>query len=118
MMERIERTVLSNLIHNEEYTRRVLPFIKEDYFSDRLEKILFTEIYKFVNKYNALPSKEALSIEMNGSTSINEDEFTIVDTDDDGTISIVEWEEAGGDGSQGVKFRDFDRNYGFLYENI
>ena len=62
-MERIERTVLSNLIHNEEYTRKVLPFIKEEYFSDRLEKILFTEIYKFVNKYNALPSKEALSIE-------------------------------------------------------
>ena len=74
-MERIERTVLSNLIHNEEYTRRVLPFVKEEYFSDRLEKILFTEIYKFVNKYNALPSKEALSIEMNGSTSINEDEY-------------------------------------------
>ena len=58
-MERIERTVLSNLIHNEEYTRRVLPFIKEEYFSDRLEKILFSEIYKFVNKYNGLPSKEA-----------------------------------------------------------
>ena len=74
-MERIERTILSNLIHNEEYTRRVLPFVKEEYFSDRLEKILFTEIYKFVNKYNALPSKEALSIEMNGSTSINEDEY-------------------------------------------
>ena len=51
-MERIERTVLSNLIYNEEYTRRVLPFIKEEYFSDRLEKILFTEIHNFVNKYN------------------------------------------------------------------
>ena len=74
-MERIERTVLSNLIHNEEYTRRVLPFIKEEYFSDRLEKILFSEIYKFVNKYNGLPSKEALSIEMNGSKSVNEDEY-------------------------------------------
>ena len=74
-MERIERTVLSNLIHNDEYTRRVLPFIKEEYFSDRLEKILFTEIYKFVNKYNALPSKEALSIEMNGSKSVTEDEY-------------------------------------------
>ena len=49
-MERIERTVLSNLIHSEDYTRRVLPFIKEEYFSDRLEKILFTEIYNFVNK--------------------------------------------------------------------
>ena len=74
-MERIERTVLSNLIHNDEYTRRVLPFIKEEYFSDRLEKILFSEIYKFVNKYNALPSKEALSIEMNGSKGITEDEY-------------------------------------------
>ena len=74
-MERIERTVLSNLIHNEEYTRRVLPFIKEEYFSDRLEKILFSEIYKFVNKYNGLPSKEALSIEMNGSKNVNEDEY-------------------------------------------
>ena len=46
-MERIERTALSNLIHNEEYTRKVLPFIKEEYFSDRTERLLFTEIYKF-----------------------------------------------------------------------
>ena len=74
-MERIERTVLINLIHNQEYTRRVLPFIKEEYFSDRLEKILFSEIYKFVSKYNGLPSKEALSIEMNGSKNVNEDEY-------------------------------------------
>ena len=85
-MERIERTVLSNLIHNEEYTRRVLPFIKEEYFSDRLEKILFTEIYNFVNKYNALPSKEALSIEMNGSKNVNEDEYKKV-TDIISTLS-------------------------------
>ena len=51
-MERIERTALRNLIHNEKYCRKVLPFIKEEYFTDRLEKVLFTEIYKFVNKYN------------------------------------------------------------------
>ena len=62
MTERIERTALRNLIHNEEYSRKVLPFIKEDYFSDRLEKLLFTEIYKFVNKYNNIPTKESLSI--------------------------------------------------------
>ena len=49
-MERIERTALRNLIHNEQYCRKVLPFIKEDYFTDRLEKVLFAEIYKFVNK--------------------------------------------------------------------
>ena len=74
-MERIERTALSNLIHNEEYTRKVLPFIKEEYFSDRIERLLFTEIYKFVNKYNSLPTKEALSIEINSAKSVNEDEY-------------------------------------------
>ena len=69
-MERIERTALSNLIHNEEYTRKVLPFIKEEYFSDRTERLLFTEIYKFVNKYNSLPTKEALSIEINSAKQL------------------------------------------------
>ena len=75
MTERIERTALRNLIHNEEYSRKVLPFIKEDYFSDRLEKLLFKEIYKFITKFNALPTKEALSIEINDSKDINEDEY-------------------------------------------
>ena len=74
-MERIERTALRNLIHNEQYCRKVLPFIKEEYFSDRLEKVLFSEIYKFVNKYNNLPTKESLSIEINTNKSINEDEY-------------------------------------------
>ena len=74
-MPRIEQTALSNLIHNEEYTRKVLPFIKEEYFADRLEGLLFSEIYKFVEKYNSLPTKEALSIEINSNKSVNEDEY-------------------------------------------
>ena len=74
-MERIERTALRNLIHNEDYSRKVLPFIKEDYFSDRLERLLFKEIYKFITKFNALPTKEALSIEINDSKDITEDEY-------------------------------------------
>jgi len=74
-MERIERTAIRNLIHNEAYCRKVLPFIKEESFTDRLEKLLFTEIYKFVNKYNNLPTKESLSIEINSNKSINEDEY-------------------------------------------
>ena len=49
-MERIERTALKNLLHNEAYARKVLPFIKEEYFSDKLEGVLFSEIYKFINK--------------------------------------------------------------------
>ena len=74
-MPRIEQTALSNLIHNEEYTRKVLPFIKEEYFADRLEGLLFSEIYKFVEKYNSLPTKEALSIEINSNKNVNEDEY-------------------------------------------
>ncbi len=75
MSERIETTAIRNLIHNEEYCRKVLPFIKEEYFVDRLEKLLFTEIYKFVKKYNQLPTKESLSIEINTNKGITEDEY-------------------------------------------
>ena len=74
-MERIETTAIRNLIHHEEYCRKVLPFIKEEYFNDRLEKLIFTEIYKFVNKYNNLPTKESLSIEMNTNKGVSEDEY-------------------------------------------
>jgi replicative DNA helicase len=74
-MERIETTAIRNLIHNEEYCRKVLPFIKEEYFIDRLEKLIFTEIYNFVNKYNNLPTKESLSIEMNTNKGVSEDEY-------------------------------------------
>jgi hypothetical protein len=48
----IEKTTLSNLISNERYARKVLPFIKENYFGVREEKVVFEEITKFVDKYN------------------------------------------------------------------
>jgi replicative DNA helicase len=59
----IENEILSNLIHNEEYTRRVLPFLNKEYFQDNAEKYLFYKIYKFVEKYNTLPSVDTLAIE-------------------------------------------------------
>ena len=46
--EKIERTALRNLIHNEDYTRKVLPFLKSEYFQDRSERVVFSEIQKFV----------------------------------------------------------------------
>ena len=75
MMERIERTALSNLIHNEEYTRKVLPFIKEEYFGNRVEQLLFGEIFKFIEKYNNLPTKDAMLIELGQRKDINEEEL-------------------------------------------
>jgi hypothetical protein len=75
MEERIELTVLRNLVFNEEYTRKVIPFIQSDYFSDKSEKILFEEISKFVNSYNSLITPEVLSIEIQNRTDLNENEF-------------------------------------------
>jgi len=74
MNERLETTILNNLFFQEDYTRKVLPFLKEDYFPLRTEKILFSEIYKFVEKYNNLPTKEAIIIELSQRKDINEDE--------------------------------------------
>ena len=73
--ERIEITVLRNFIFNEAFTRKALPFCKEDYFTNRNERLLFREIDIFVNKYKNIPTKEALVIELSQRKDINEDEF-------------------------------------------
>ena len=73
---RVEQTILSNLIYDEEYARRVLPFLKGDYFQDQTEKVLFQEIDKFVEKYNGLPTKETLLIELNKQDGIAEQTFS------------------------------------------
>ena len=76
LSNRIETTILSNLFFREEYTRKVLPFLKADYFSQRTEKILFDEIVKFVSEYNNLPTKETILIELANRKDINEEEHT------------------------------------------
>ena len=70
----IETTILGNLLQNEEYTRKVLPFLKNDYFTSNAEKTIHETIGDFVTKYNSLPTKEALSIELQ-EVKINEEEF-------------------------------------------
>ena len=72
---RIEQTILSSLFFKEDYTRKVLPFIKEEYFGNRVEQLLYGEIFKFVEKYNNLPTKDAILIELNGRKDINEEEL-------------------------------------------
>jgi len=58
----IEATILSNLLHNEEFARKSIVFLKEEYFHDATEKAVFHEIQKFYSKYNDVPSREALQI--------------------------------------------------------
>ena len=76
--ERIEFTILRNLIFNEEFTRKTLPFVNEIYFTKREEQILFQEINSFVMKYKNLPSKESILIELGNRKDINEEENRIV----------------------------------------
>ena len=72
MMNRIEQTILKNLIYNEDYTRKVIPFIRDSYFSDQSERIIFKEIFEFTNKYKNLPTHEALIINLTESKNLTE----------------------------------------------
>ena len=75
-MDSIETTILKNLIHNDEYSRKVIPFIDKEYFEEFHEKIIFEEICTFIVKYNSLPTKETLTIESEKRTDITEDVFS------------------------------------------
>jgi len=74
-MEQIEFLILKNLLHNEKYLRKALPFIKGEYFQDSNQKIVFEEISTFVEEYNNIPTKEILIIEIEKRNDINEDSF-------------------------------------------
>ena len=79
-MEKIELTILRNFLINEQYSRKVLPFVKDEYFELRTEKIIFQEIYKFITQYNKMPTKEILGIEVDNRDDLSGDEFSEVKT--------------------------------------
>ena len=74
-MDKIEIVILKNLINNEEYLRKVIPFIKSEYFEDSSQKVVFEEISSFVQEYNKVATKEILSIEIEKRSDINEESF-------------------------------------------
>lgn len=74
-MSRIETTILSNLLYSEEYSRKVIPFLKKEYFSDRAEGIVSEEIFKFFENFNELATPEILAIEISNRRDINESEL-------------------------------------------
>ena len=71
----LEVTILSNLIYNDAFARKVLPFLKVDYFTDRSHKVIFLEIHEYITQYDALPSLNAIGIECQERTDLNEDQF-------------------------------------------
>jgi len=74
-MDKVEILILRNLLYNEEYLRKVVPFIKSDYFEDPHQKITFEEIVKFVSEYNQPATKEVLCIEVEKRQDINDTSF-------------------------------------------
>ena len=74
-MEKVEFLILRNLLYNEEYFRKVIPFLKSEYFEDSNQKIVFEEIFNFIQEYNKPATKEVLSIEIEKRTDINEQTF-------------------------------------------
>ena len=58
----MEQTILTNLIHNEDYVRKVIPYLKTEYFHDVVDRSVFALIVKYFDKYNTPPSIEALSV--------------------------------------------------------
>ena len=73
-MERIETTILRNLVFNEEFARKTIPFIQPDFFEQRTDKILFEEIVSFITKYDTCATLEALNIEVENRTDLTAEE--------------------------------------------
>lgn len=74
----IEKTILSGLIYNETYIRKVIPFLKDEYFDNLDEKLIFQNIKTYIDKYNGLPTKEALRIAVEENEKLNEDRYKSV----------------------------------------
>ena len=75
MMDKVEFLILRNLLHNEQYVRKVIPFVKSEYFEDTNQRIVFEEILKFVQEYNQPATKEVLCIEVEKRQDIDDTSF-------------------------------------------
>lgn len=75
MSTNIQKVILQNLIHNEEYCRRVIPFVKEEYFSENSERRVFRKIYEYINQYNKLPNNDALTISLQNDKDLSQTDY-------------------------------------------
>ena len=82
-MERVETTILNNLLFNEEYTRKVLPFLRPEYFEEKCDTLVFEQISSFLTQYDKLPTKEVLNIELQKRVDLSQDEYSLV------TLSLI-----------------------------
>jgi replicative DNA helicase len=71
----VEQLIFNNLVNNEDYARKVIPFLKDEYFSDQTQKVVFQLINEYVKNYNAFPTIEALAIDLTNKEGLNEETF-------------------------------------------
>jgi hypothetical protein len=90
LQQSIENIILSNLCYNEEYLRKVIPFLKPEYFSNSSDRIVFDKISAHTTTYNAAPSKQALLIAVSEDKSITEKQYT----DIQGIVDTLDTEDA------------------------
>ena len=72
----VTHLILKNLIHDEEYARTTLPYLESKYFDEHIEKIVYEQVNEFISKYNSLPTREALVIELDNRKGMSDKEFT------------------------------------------
>ena len=77
---KLEQTILKNLVYNEDYLRKVLPFLKEDYFTDRTDRTIFNEIASFTETYNSPPTIEAIILAIKERRNLTSDEIEKCET--------------------------------------
>ena len=80
MSDSIEGLVINTLVFNKDYTRQVLPHLKAEYFEQFNNRVLFEELSEYMIKYDQLPSKEALLIESENRTDLNESQYQEIKT--------------------------------------
>ena len=93
----IEQVIFNNLINNEDYGRKVIPFLKTEYFQVKIDQVIFELINNYVTTYNAFPTKEVLTIDLSNYVGISDDQFTecknaidLIPAQSD-ALSKVEW---------------------------
>ena len=72
----IERVILSNLLFNDKYNRKVIPFLKSEYFQDYSERVVYDLVDEYVKKYNSFPSLEALAIDLSNKEGLKDRKST------------------------------------------
>ena len=85
----LEQTILSGLLHNEDYMRRVVPFLSDDYFDDFSEKSVYKSIIGYISDYNGVPTKEALRISIEEKSNISDDQYQSISQ----IITALEYDE-------------------------